>query len=503
MSVQVSAHPRLAAHLQRFLDLSRWALTDANSGQSPAPHGILLSGPPGGGKTRLTRYVAESCGASLLLRDGIELLDDFLRTGPDAISEAFDKARAQAPCVLLIRDIEVLAPLSALEHNSAHLPLAVRLFAEIDRLGEGSRVLVTGTTAHPNRISPELRRPGRLLREIVVPVPDREARRQLLEREAARFKVAADLDFDLLARSASGMTGSDLQSVCLEAWLTAVRRDPRAPEMRLDDFLSALQVVEPTSHGAVYVETPHIRWEHIGGSEEVKRRLEQLIEWPLKHGDLFGAAGVTANPRVLMRGPSGSGKTLLARALARESGASLLSLHGRVFRTQHADPAAALQEAFRRARQAAPCILFLDELDALLGKDLLQPFLAEMGDAARLRGIAVLAATSHPELLDPGLLAPRLFAEVIDVSLPDLAERREILRLHLSGRPVASNLNLDLLARQSDGASGADLAAMCQRALHAAVCRVIEGGANHTEVCQEDFQPALDDFRVRRRRHFT
>lgn len=503
MSVQVSAQTRLGVHLQRFLDLARWALKDAGSGHTPAPHGILLSGPPGGGKARLTRNVAEACEASLLVCDGTDLLDGFLRTGPEAISVVFEKARSQAPCILLLRDIELLAPRSALEHNSAHLPLAVRLFAEIDRLSERSRVFVTGATAHPNQIASELRRAGRLRREIVVPVPDREARRELLEREALRFTVGENLDFDLLARSSSGMTGSDLQTVCLEAWLAATRRNPEAPELRLDDFLSALQVVEPTSRGAVYVETPHIRWEHIGGSEEVKRRLKQLIEWPLKHADLFGAAGVSPNPRVLMRGPSGSGKTLLARALARESGAALLSLHGRVFRTHHADPAAALHEAFRRARQAAPCILFLDELDALLGKDLLQPFLAEMSDAARLRGIAVLAATAHPELLDPGLLAPKLFAEVIDVSLPGLAERRAILQLHLSGRPASSSLNLDLLAQQCDGASGADLAAMCQRALQSAVYRVIESSAGHTEVRQEDFQAALDDFQARRRRHFT
>lgn len=503
MPVQVSAYPRLAAHLQRFLDLSRWALTEAAPGERPAPRGILLSGPSGGGKTRLTRGVAERCGAHLLACDGMELLDRYFEAGPHVISEAFEAARAQAPCILLLRDIEALAPRCAFEHDARHLPLAVRLLSEIDRLGAGSRVLVTGATSHPNRVAPELRKPGRLMREIVVPVPDREARRELLRREAGRWPSGEELDFDLLARSTSGMTGSDLQTICLEAWLAAGRRNPDAPALRLDDFLSALQVIEPTSGGEVYVETPHIRWDHIGGSGEAKRRLKQLIEWPLKHGDLFSSAGVTASPRVLMRGPSGSGKTLLARALARESGSALLALRGSVFRTQHADPAAALRQAFRRARQAAPCILFLDELDALLGKDLLQPFLAEMGDATRLRGIAVLAATANPELLDPGLFAPRLFAEVIDVSLPDEGERRAILELHLAGRPAAAGIDLKVLARQSDGASGADLAALCQRALQAAVCRVIEGGSAKVEVREEDFQGALEEFRLRRRRHFT
>ena len=503
MPVQVCAHPRLAAHLQRFLDLSRWALTEAAPGERPAPHGILLSGPPGGGKTRLTRTVAERCGARLLAWDGMELLDRFFQSGAEVLSEVFEQARVQAPCILLLRDIEALAPRCAFEQSSVRLPLAVRLLAEIDRLGEGARILVTGATAHPNRVAPELRKPGRLLREIVVPVPDREARRELLQREASRRQAGEALDFDLLARSTSGMTGSDLQTICLEAWLSAGRRNPEAPSLRLDDFLSALQVIEPSSGEEVYVETPHIRWEHIGGSAEAKRRLRQLIEWPLKHADMFSSAGVTASPRVLMRGPSGSGKTLLARALARESGAALLALRGSVFRTQYADPAAALRQAFRRARQAAPCILFLDELDALLGKDLLQPFLAEMSDATRLRGIGVLAATANPELLDPGLFAPRLFAEVIDVGLPDQGERRAILELHLSGRPASASIDLDALARQCDGASGADLAALCQRALQAAVCRVIEGGSGRVEVREEDFQWALEEFRVRRRRHFT
>lgn len=507
MPAQLLAYPRLAAHLQRYLDLARWALTQSAPGQSVAPHGILLSGPPGGGKSRLTQVVAERCGARLLDYEGNEVLDRFYRRGTDLVSEIFAEARAQAPSILMLRNIEALAPRMVFEQGSPCHPLAVRLLAEIDHLNDGVRVLVVGTTANSGRVAPELRKPGRLMREIAVPVPDREARKELLEREVARWQAAEALDFDLLARSTSGMTGSDLKTLCLEAWLSAERRDAEAPALRLDDFLTALRAIEPTSNGELFVETPHIRWEHVGGSEEAKRRLKQLIEWPLRHAELFASAGVTASPRVLMRGPSGAGKTLLARALARESGAALLALRGSVFRTQHADPACALRQAFQRARQAAPCILFLDELDVLLGdvargKDLLQPLLAEMNDATRLRGIAVLAATANPERLDPVLLAPRLFGEVIDVGLPDQDERRAILELHLAGRP-AGGINLDALARQSDAATGADLAAMCQRALQAAVCRVIENGSGRIEVREEDFEGVLEEHRLRRRRHFT
>lgn len=503
MPVQVCTSPRLAAHLQRFLDLSRWALTGCGSGEGPAPHGILLCGPPGGGKTRLTRTVAERCGARLLVCDGIELLDRFFERGPEVISEVFEQARAQAPCILLFRDIEALAPCGAFEQNAAQLRLATRLLREIDGLEAGARVLVTGATSKPTGVAPELRRPGRLLREIVVPLPDREARRELLEREASRWPAGEELDFDLLARRTSGLTGSDLQTICLEAWLSAGRRNGDAPALRLDDFLSALRVIEPNWGGEVYVETPNVRWENIGGSAEAKRRLRQLIQCPLRHADTYIAHGVTASPRVLMRGPSGCGKTLLARALAHESGAALLALRGSVFRTQHADPGSALNLAFRRARQAAPCILFLDELDALLGRDLLQPFLAEMGDRARLRGIAVLGATANPERLDQCLYAPHLFAEVIDIELPDTADRSAILKLHLAGKPGTESIDLAGLARQCDGASGADLAAMSQRALQAAVCRMIENGGGPVAVREEDFHRALEEFRQRHKRHFT
>ena len=491
----------------RILELAKWAL-DASPSLAAmgleTPRGLLLSGPPGCGKARLTRRIAEQCEARFLMCQGIDILDCFHQDSVAPLSQAFDDARLGAPSILYIDDIDLLAPMGIFEHGRAQCALLAHLLAQIDRLPPGGRVLVIGATARPNTLAAELRRRGRLDREVVVPVPDRAARREMLETRAKSLPLAGPLDFEHMARITSGFTGADLAAVTQEAVLLAMRRGDGAPMVRGEDFLAALQMVEGTAGSEVFLETPTTRWTHIGGMEPAKQRLRELVEWPLRHAELYARSCVAQAAGVLLSGPQGSGKTLLARAVASESGAGFLALRGRLFQSIHPNPVATLHEAFRLASQAAPCILFLDDVDELLTGGLTQHFLAEMSARANLRGVVVLAATSFVQRLDAAVLAAGALEEIIDLPLPDDNERAEILALHLQQIPNLGPVELGHIAKHSGGLSGADLRSLCERATRTAIHRAIgRGSAQATQLEERDLQSALDDIRSRHRRHFT
>ncbi|MBL0155791.1 MAG: AAA family ATPase [Bryobacterales bacterium] len=489
------------------LELAKWALDPSPSVLSmglETPRALLLSGPPGCGKSRLARKIAEQCGAAFLLRRGADLLDRFHQGGIAALALAFDEARRGAPSILYIDDIDLLAPRDTFEQGRTEGALLAHLLAEIDSLAPEGRILLIGATARPNSLAAELRRRGRLDREVVVPVPDRATRREILETRVRALPVEGEVDFEHLARATSGLTGADLDAICQEAVLLAMRRGGEPPKVRGEDFLAALGMVDGTADSEIFLETPATRWTHIGGMEPAKQRLRELVEWPLRHAELYACSGLAQAVGVLLSGPQGSGKTLLARAVASESGAGFLALRGRLFHSLHTNPIATLHEAFRLASQAAPCILFLDDVDELLAGGLTQHFLAEMSARANLRGVAVLAATSFIQRLDSSVLAAGALEEIIDLPLPDEKEREEILALHLRRMPNLGLAELGQVARLSGGLSGADLGSLCERATRAAIHRAIEGGeARIVQVGERDLQIALDEIRSRHRRHFT
>jgi transitional endoplasmic reticulum ATPase len=501
-----SSGNKLAPHLQRFLDTARWTL----GGNAPAggakeiPRGLVLSGPSGVGKTRLACRVAEECGAHILERRGMQLLEKFAYEGVEPLVSAFAEARRQAPCLLLINEVEVLAPIDVFERSLRQAPLAARLLVEIDALQAADRVLVTVATESPTGISNELRRIGRLSREIVVPLPDRTVRAELLAEYCSGSERDSELDLESVARVTSGFTGGDLAGLSMEASMLAARRAPAKPILRTEDFMTALLVVEKSAGDQIVLEIPTTRWSQVGGLGSVKKRLRELVEWPLRYPQLYAKAGIAPIRGVLLAGPRGSGKTTLARALAREAGASLLVLAGRVFRSLHSEPLKVLHEAFRRARHAAPCILFMDDLDLLLDADITRSLMAEMSDAARLRGVSVLASSSRAEGLDQSLFTSRVLEEVIDVPLPDETERREILDLKAQGYDPEPKVDLPWVAAHTTGFTGADLVNLLDRASRRALHRAIETGRpQQMAIQQDDCVTALDEVRLHMRKHFN
>jgi transitional endoplasmic reticulum ATPase len=424
-------------------------------------------------------------------------------------------------------EIDAIAPRREQVVGDVEKRVVAQLLALMDGLAKRQHVIVIAATNLPNALDPALRRPGRFDREIAIPIPDRNGRLEILEIHSRGMPLAENVDRAYLAEITHGFVGADLEALCREAAMICLRRImsdidfalASIPyellaklEVHLDDFVAALREVEPSAIREVFVEVPNVRWQDVGGLKQAKELLVEAVEWPLKYANLFEKAGIRPPKGVLLSGPPGCGKTLLAKAIATESNVNFISVKGPALLSKYVgESERGVREVFRKARQAAPCIIFFDEIDALLpsrsagstdshvSERVLSQFLVELDGVEELKGVLVLAATNRLDMLDPAVLRPGRFDEIIEIPLPDEKERKEIFEVHLRNKPLASRVSSAQLASATEGFSGADMASVCNKAALMAVRRAIEEGkeklAGQAEVIIEagDIKAALEE----------
>jgi transitional endoplasmic reticulum ATPase len=484
------------------------------------PKGVLLHGPPGTGKTLLARAVANESAAKFFLINGPEIMGSAYGESERHLREIFEQAAQAAPSIIFIDEIDSIAPKRGQVTGEAEKRLVAQLLTLLDGIEPRQNTVVIAATNRPEAIDEALRRPGRFDREIVVGVPDEPGRREILGIHTRGMPLAPDVNLDDLARRTYGFVGADLAALCREAALEAVRRImPRinlaeqvipteildALSVELADFDNALKRVQPSAMREVMVEAPQIRWDDIGGLDQARDRLKEGVELPLKHPEAFRRLGIRPAKGFLLYGPPGTGKTLLAKAAARESEANFIATKSSDLLSKwYGESEQQIARLFNRARQVAPTIIFIDELDSLVparGGGLGEPqvtervvntILAEMDGLEELQNVVVIGATNRPTLIDPALLRPGRFDELIYVGVPDTAGRRRILAIHTEGMPLADDVDLEKIAQRTDRFTGADLEDLVRRAGLTALRR----GLEEAEVTMADFETALGETRA-------
>jgi transitional endoplasmic reticulum ATPase len=479
------------------------------------PKGVLLYGPPGCGKTLLAKAVATEAEANFFLINGPEIMNKYYGETEAKLREIFRKAEEEAPSIIFIDEIDAIAPKRSEVTGEVEKRVVAQLLALMDGLESRGQVIVIGATNRPNALDPALRRPGRFDREIEIGIPDKKGRKEILQIHTRGMPLAPDVDIDKLAEITKGYTGADLAALCREAAMKCIRRilpsidfneEKLSPEIldqlvvTMRDFLEAYKEITPTALREVEIETPNVTWDDIGGLEDVKQKLIESIEWPIKYAERFEKLGIKPPKGVLLYGPPGCGKTLLAKAVATESEANFITIKGpEIYSKWVGESERAIREVFRKARQAAPCVIFLDEIETLIPRrDMLDDssgvahrvtstLLAEMDGIEELRDVIVIGATNRPDLMDPSALRPGRFDRLIYVPPPDERGRYQILKIYTRKMPLAEDVDLAKLAAMTEGYSGADLESLCREAGLAALRRSPDAEL----VTWADFQEAL------------
>jgi transitional endoplasmic reticulum ATPase len=445
------------------------------------PSGVLLYGPPGTGKTLIARAVANEVDAYFDVISGPEIVSKYKGESEEQLRAAFERAADNAPAILFIDEVDSIAG-SRDEDADMENRIVAQLLTLMDGLEDRGRVVVIGATNRVDAVDPALRRGGRFDREIEIGVPDREGRREVLDVHTRGMPLAEDIDLDRLAERTHGFVGADIASLVTEAAMVALRRDREEPVVNREDFEAALAAVEPSAMREYVAESPSVDFEDVGGLEAAKTTLEQAVEWPLLYGPLFEAADTDPPSGVLLYGPPGTGKTLLARALAGESGVNFVHVNGPELLDRYVgESEESVREVFELARQTAPAIVFLDEIDAVAGKRgethevterVVSQLLTELDGVVDNPNIVVVAATNRKDVLDDALLRPGRLEEHVEVPLPDAAGRRKILDVHLRGKPLADDVDVEDIVSRTEGFSGAELAAIVREAAMAAISEV-------------------------------
>jgi transitional endoplasmic reticulum ATPase len=484
------------------------------------PKGVLLHGPPGTGKTLLARAVANESAAKFFHIAGPEIMGSAYGESERRLREIFEQAAQSAPSIIFIDEIDSIAPKRGQVSGEAEKRLVAQLLTLLDGMEPRQNTVVIAATNRPEAIDEALRRPGRFDREIVVGVPDQPGRREILGIHTRGMPLAQDVNLDDLARRTYGFVGADIAALAREAALEAVRRilpklnlaEETIPTEILDaltvelkDFENALKRVQPSAMREVMVEAPTIRWDDVGGLDEARDRLQEGVELPLKHPEAFRRLGIRPAKGFLLYGPPGTGKTLLAKAAARESEANFIATKSSDLLSKwYGESEQQIARLFNRARQVAPTIIFIDELDSLVparGGGLGEPqvtervvntILSEMDGLEELQNVVVIGATNRPTLIDPALLRPGRFDELIYVGTPDTAGRRRILAIHTRNMPLADDVDLEKVAQRTDHFTGADLEDLVRRAGLTALRR----GLDAAQVTMADFEVALSETRA-------
>jgi len=493
-----------------------------------APKGVLLHGPPGCGKTLIARTIAHETEANFFSVNGPEVVHKFYGESEAHLRKIFEEASQKSPSIIFLDEIDAIAPRREKVVGDVEKRVVAQLLALMDGLTKRQNVIVIAATNIPNALDPALRRPGRFDREITIPIPDRNGRLEILEIHSRGMPLAEDVDMVHLAEITHGFVGADLEALCREAAMICLRRimpdidfaltsipyeQLSKLEVHMDDFLSALREVEPSAIREVFVEVPNVRWEDVGGLGALKERLVEAVEWPLNYPHLFEKAGIKPPKGILLTGPPGCGKTLLAKAIATESMVNFISVKGPALLSKYVgESEEGVREMFRKARQAAPCIIFFDEIDALIpvrsagssdshvAERVLSQFLSELDGIEELKGVLVLGATNRPDMIDPAMLRPGRFDEEVETPIPDEKARKEIFEIHLRNKPCSQKINSNDLASRTEGFSGADIAGVCHKAAFKALRRVVEaGGGEETQgkinlqITREDLLSTIEE----------
>ena len=479
------------------------------------PKGVLMHGPPGTGKTLLAKAVASESDAHFIAINGPEIMSKYVGGSEENLREYFEEAEENSPSIIFIDELDAIAPKREETNGEVERRTVAQLLTLMDGLKSRGQVVVIGATNRPDSLDPALRRPGRFDREIEIGVPDSEERKEVLEIHTRNMPLADDVDLEKIANTTHGCVGADLESLCKEAAMRVVRRilpeiqnDEEIPKEVMekivvtgDDFKNAQKEIQPSALREVLVQIPDIKWDDVGGLEDVKQELKEAVEWPLKHPETFQRLGIRPPKGTLLYGIPGTGKTLLAKAVASESEANFISVKGPELLSKWVgESEKGVREVFRKAKQASPTVIFLDEIDAIASassgydtdsgvtKRVVNQLLTEMDGLEELEDVAIIAATNRPDILDAGLMRPGRFDRHIEVGEPDEDARISIFEVHTKGMPLADDVDLKKLAKNTEGYVGADIEAVCREAAMLALRDDLEA----SEIPYKYFKDAID-----------
>jgi transitional endoplasmic reticulum ATPase len=486
------------------------------------PKGVLLRGPPGCGKTLLAKAVANESEAYFISINGPEIMSKFYGESEKKLRKIFDEAQEKSPSIVFIDELDAIAPKRETVTGEVERRVVAQLLALMDGLHSRGKVIVIGATNRPNSLDEALRRPGRFDREIEIKVPNEKGRREIFQIHTRNMPLDKKISLKEFANITHGFVGADISAVCREAAMSALRRylpqidldsDIIDPEMLekieviKEDFEQALKEVLPSGIREVFVEVPNVKWEQVGGLEDLKQKLIEAVDWPLSHPNIFERMGITPPKGILLYGPPGCGKTLLARAVASESKANFISIKGPELLSKYVgESEKSIREVFRKAKMAAPCIIFFDEFDSIapirgrytsdsgVSEKVLSQFLTELDGLEVNKDIVVIAATNRPDILDPALIRPGRIDRILLVPSPDEKGRLEILKIFTKNMPLAGDVNLDGINKKLKGFSGADIETLCREAAMIALrenLRARKVTLEHFRIAKELIYPSI------------